>query len=442
MEGDGLQSNWSESQPVADNSNNQDHGYAQSLFDSFIELDDAGDHQIDQQTDNLVLDQQTDDLVAAEEAKLMRYLKASIVKCCEAIAANATTQAYELVSELRDKSSPTGTTVERLAFYFSEALVARSTGTGSLLYNGLIKSKRPIDEILQLFATVAETSPGFGLPIFFTNQTILDETSSAARVHVVDFGIGPGYRWLCLIKDFSERSGGPPHFRVTAVDRPSNSLLYPREDVGAKLGRYASSLGVPFEFHSVVTADWDSIGPSQLMIQPDDVLIVTSFHKLRELSDDPKRRFLRNIHAMEPKLFLNAAFPPVGFNSPSLVARAREAFEFYAGMFEAIAASLAESRFAGERRFLEQLRGLELLNTLACEGEERVERPEGYKQWQELMRGAGFEGYEIKRHVYAGAKKMLATYSNAREYSVGRSGNWILLRRNRQVLIAISNWTC
>ncbi|EFJ35522.1 GRAS family protein [Selaginella moellendorffii] len=428
MEGDGLDSN-SWSSQLADSSNNhdRDHGYAQSLFDSFLELGDAGiDHQ---QTDNVT------------EMPPMTDLKASIVKCCEAIAANATTQAYALVSELRDKSSPTGTTVERLAFYFSEALVARITGTGRLLYN-TFKSRRTIDETLQIFSTVSQTSPGFGLPIFFTNQTILDETSSAARVHVVDFGIGPGYRWLCLIKDFSERSGGPPHFRVTAVDRPSNSLFFPREDVGGKLERFASSVGVPFEFHSVVTAEWDSIQSSQLMIQPDDVLIVTSFHKLRELSDDPKRRFLRNIHAMEPKLFLNAAFPPVGFNSPSLVARAREAFDFHAGVFEAIAASLAESRFAGERRFLEQLRGLELLNTLACEGEERVERPEGYKQWQELMRGAGFEGYEIKRHVYAGAKKMLATYSNAREYSVGRSGNWILLRRNRQVLIAISNWTC
>ncbi|CAI5519852.1 unnamed protein product [Closterium sp. Naga37s-1] len=75
-------------------------------------------------------------------------------------------------------------------------------------------------------------------------------------------------------------------------------------------------------------------------------------------------------------------------SSPFFLARFYEAL--YAALFESIDASLPRNEVA-RRVFEEQVLGRAIVNLVACEGQERVERQEPLEQWQQRMLRAGFK---------------------------------------------------
>ncbi|KAK9920651.1 hypothetical protein M0R45_029199 [Rubus argutus] len=93
-----------------------------------------------------------------------------------------------------------------------------------------------------------------------------------------------------------------------------------------------------------------------------------------------------------------------------------------------------------ERMLIEkEIIGREALNVIACEGWERVERPESYKQWQVRNMRAGFVQLPFDRElVKKAAWKVKSSYH--KDFVIDEDGRWLLQGWKGRTIFAISVW--
>nr|CAB3476565.1 unnamed protein product [Digitaria exilis] len=222
-------------------------------------------------------------------------------------------------------------------------------------------------------------------------------------VHIVDYGVGYGFQWPSLLAYMATWDGGPPAVRLTGVDlpRPGFRPSSHTEATGRRLTSFARDLGVPFEFRTVV-AEWDTVRAHDLAIDPDEVLVVSSITGLGTTMDEfagagddvdgpsPRDVILGNIREMRPDVFVLCAVNG-SHGGPMFVSRFREVPFHYSAVFDMIdGGGAAAAMDEGQRMVVERdLVGRCALNVIACEGIDRVERPETYRQWQTRCQRAG-----------------------------------------------------
>ena len=79
------------------------------------------------------------------------------------------------------------------------------------------------------------------------------------------------------------------------------------------------------------------------------------------------------------------------------------------------------------------------MNVIACEGSERVERPETYRQWQVRNLNAGFRQLPLNQELTKKLKtKVKLGYH--KDFLVDEDGNWLLQGWKGRVLFASSCW--
>ena len=89
------------------------------------------------------------------------------------------------------------------------------------------------------------------------------------------------------------------------------------------------------------------------------------------------------------------------YNAPFFATRFREALFHYSATYDLIGTVLPrenEWRLMIERELL----GREIMNVIACEGSQRIERPETYKQWQVRNTRAGFKQLPLNEELING----------------------------------------
>nr|CAB3463635.1 unnamed protein product [Digitaria exilis] len=129
-----------------------------------------------------------------EEAIDFRSL---LIQCAEAIASNNQPFDRELLTKIRNHSSPNGDSSQRLAIYFVDALEARLAGTGSQMYHKLIAKRRSTTDMLKANRLCTAACP-------FT-------------------------------KCFANREGGPPNLRITVPRSHEARILIERDIIGANV---------------------------------------------------------------------------------------------------------------------------------------------------------------------------------------------------------------
>ncbi|KAJ0084402.1 hypothetical protein Patl1_31321 [Pistacia atlantica] len=82
--------------------------------------------------------------------------------------------------------------------------------------------------------------------------------------------------------------------------------------------------------------------------------------------------------------------------------------------------------------------GREVMNVIACEGLERVERPETYKQWQVRNMRAGFRQLPLDPKLMKKLRGKTSIYHN--DFSVNEDGNWMLQGWKGRIVYASSAW--
>lgn len=377
--------------------------------------------------------------------KDMVDLRTLLTLCAQSIATNDRRSATDLLKQIRKHSSATGDGMQRLAHYFSTGLEARMAGAGTQIYKELISMPTSAADILKGYHLYLDCCPFRKVSNFFANKTIMNTAENATRLHIIDFGILYGFQWPCLIKRLASRTGGPPKLRITGIDFPCPGFRPAQRvgETGRRLGNYAEEFGVPFEFNAIVAQKWETINIEDLKIERDETVVVYCGYRFRNLLDEtvmvdsPRSIVLNLIKKINPDVFIHGIVNGA-YNAPFFITRFREALFHFSSMFDMLEANVA--REVQERMLLEKIIwGREAMNVIACEGGERIERPETYKQWQARNLRTGFRPLPLNREIMNMAKEK-AKSNYHKDFVIDEDGNWLLQGWKGRIVYAISSW--
>ncbi|CAH9144516.1 unnamed protein product [Cuscuta epithymum] len=372
-------------------------------------------------------------------------LQSLLIICAQSIADAHYKDAQEQLKLIRQYSSPTGSANQRLAHAFAEGLEARLTGTWPQLYpSSSFRNKISISELQKSY--LSSSMPFMRIVIFFANKMIYEVASRGASLHIIDFGILLGIQWPTLIRDLSQRPGGPPKLRITGIElpqpgfRPSQMLA----ETGCRLAKYCKCFGVPFEYNAISETNWETIKVGDLKLTSGEVVAVNCIDRFRRLLDEtvcgadcPRDNVLNLIRDINPQIFVHSVLN-ASHSSPFFVNRFREALFFYSALFdilEAVFPAQDSQRLNFEQSFV----GPTINNIVACEGMERLERPEAYKQWQRRTMRAGFKPLPINPQIVKELREK-GKEAGHKDFLYAEDGHWVLQGWKGRILTGTSAW--
>ncbi|KAJ9146672.1 hypothetical protein P3X46_028908 [Hevea brasiliensis] len=375
-------------------------------------------------------------------------LRSLLILCAQAISTNNFRNANELLKQIREHSSPLGDGSQRLAHYFANGLEARMAGSGSgvqIFYASIASKRMTAADMLKAYKTNLHACPFKKLSIVFANKMILRAAENSTTLHIVDFGVLYGFQWPLLIQLLSTRSGGPPKLRITGIELPQHGFRPAEriEETGRRLAKYCERFNVPFEYNPIAAQNWENIPVEDLKINSNEVLAVNCLGRFKNLLDEtvevncPRDAVLNLIRKIKPNIFVHCIING-SYNSPFFVARFREALFHFSSLFDMFDSTLPredQERLKYESEFY----GREAMNVVACEGTERVERPETYKQWQVRATRAGFKQLPLDQEVIAKCRDKLKTWYHT-DFVIDQDSNWMLQGWKGRIFYASSCW--
>lgn len=370
-------------------------------------------------------------------------LRTLLVTCAQAIAADDTRNATELLKQIRQHASPFGDGNQRLAHCFANGLEARLAGTGSQIHRGLVSKKTSAADYIRAYYLYIASSPFRKISNFASNRTIMNMAENATRIHIIDFGILYGFQWPTLLQRISQRKGGPPRLRLTGIEfpqpgfRPAETI----EETGARLKEYAKKFNVPFEYNPIAKR-WENVNVEDLKIDESEFLVVNCMYRSKNLLDETvgvdsaRNVVLDLIRKINPNIFIHGILNG-SYNAPFFLTRFKEALFHFSALFDMLETNVPRER--PERRLLEgEVFGREALNVIACEGWERIERPETYKQWHVRNLRAGFVSVPFCREIIKLAEEKVGLYH--KDFMIDVDNDWLLQGWKGRIIYAISCW--
>lgn len=371
-------------------------------------------------------------------------LRTLLILCAQAVSSDDRVTANELLKQIRQYSSLLGDGTQRLAHCFANALDARLAGTGTQICTALSHKKNSAADMVKAYQMYISACPFKKLALIFANHTILHLSKEVETLHIIDFGIRYGFQWPALIYRLSKRPGGPPKLRITGIELPQPGFR-PTERVqetGLRLARYCDRFKVPFEFNAIAQK-WETIKIEDLKIKENEFLAVNSMFRFQNLLDEtvvlnsPRDAVLKLIRKANPTIFIHATVNG-SYNAPFFVTRFREALFHYSTLFDVLDTNVAREdpmRLMFEKEFF----GRRVMNIIACEGSERIERPETYKQWQVWHMRAGFKQLPLDQHLISKLKCKLKDIYHS-DFMLLEDGNFMLQGWKGRVTYASSCW--
>ncbi|KAF7805443.1 scarecrow-like protein 14 [Senna tora] len=357
-------------------------------------------------------------------------LRTTLILGAQAVSSDDRITSNELLKQIRQHSSPLGDGSQRLAHCFANALETRLAGTGTQIYTALSSKRTSAADMLKAYHMYLSACPFKKLAIIFANHTILSLAKGVETLHIVDFGIRYGFQWPALIYRLSKQPGGPPKLRITGIELPQPGFK-PAERVqetGCRLARYCERFNVPFEYNAIAQK-WETIKVEDLKIKENELVIVNCLVRFKNLLDEtvvlnsPRDAVLNVIRQINPNVFIHTSVNGC-YNAPFFVSRFREALFHYSSMFDMLDSNVGREdpmRLMFEKEFF----GREVMNIVACEGCERIERPETYKQWQVRNMRAGFRQVGLDKQLINKLRgKLTSAYHS--DFMLNEDGNWML----------------
>lgn len=370
-------------------------------------------------------------------------LKQVLIACAKAVSDNDLLMAHWLMDQLRQLVSVSGEPIQRLAAYMLEGLVARLASSGSSIYKALRCREPASSELLSYMHILYEVCPYFKFGYMSANGAIAEAMKDENRVHIIDFQIAQGSQWITLIQAFAARPGGPPHIRITGID--DSTSAYARGGglgiVGKRLSKLAKQFNVPFEFHGAEMSGCE-VQLKDLGVRPGEALAVNFAFMLHHMPDESvstenhRDRLLRLVKSLFPKV-VTLVEQESNTNTAAFFLRFLETLNYYTAMFESIDVTLPREH--KERINVEQhCLARDVVNIIACEGAERVERHELLGKWRSRFTMAGFTQYPLSTLVNATIKKLLQSYSE--KYRLEERDGALYLGWMNRDLVASCAW--
>ncbi|KAI4318917.1 hypothetical protein MLD38_032571 [Melastoma candidum] len=329
------------------------------------------------------------------------HLLTLLLQCAEAISADNLDEANKMLLEISERSTPFGTSAQRVAAYFSEAISARLVNSCLGIYSSLpsVPLAHKISAAFQVFNGL---SPFVKFSHFTANQAIQEAFEREDRVHIIDLDIMQGLQWPGLFHILATRPGGPPHVKVTGLGTSKDAL----EATGKRLRDFADTLGLPFEYvglaEKVGNLDPDRLGVSKR----EAVAVHWLQHSLYDVTgSDTNTLWL--LQRLAPKVV--TVVEQDLSHAGSFLGRFVEAIHYYSALFDSLGASYSEE--SEERHVVEQqLLSREIRNVLAVGGPSRTGEVK-FGSWREKLLQAGFRGVSLAGNAATQATLLLGMFS-------------------------------
>ncbi|XP_057539953.1 scarecrow-like protein 21 [Amaranthus tricolor] len=370
-------------------------------------------------------------------------LKKLLIECACALSENRFDDFEKLVEQARTRVSISGEPIQRLGAYIIEGLVARKESSGNSIYRAL-RCKEPLGkDLLSYMHLLYEICPYLKFGYMAANGAIAEACRNEDRIHIIDFQIAQGTQWLTLLQALAARPGGAPYVRITGIDDPVSQ--YARgaslEAVGKRLATLSERYNIPVEFHAVPVF-LPEVTKEMLNVRPGEALAVNFPLQLHHTPDEsvdvnnPRDGLLRMVKSLGPRV-TTLVEQESNTNTTPFLTRFIEALSYYSAMFESIDVTMPRDK--KERISVEQhCLAKDIVNIIACEGIERVERHELLGKWKSRFTMAGFQQYPLSSYVNSVIRELLRYYSE--HYTLVEKDGAMLLGWKDRMLISASAW--
>jgi GRAS domain family len=379
-----------------------------------------------------------------EKGERLVDLRSLLLHCSEAVSAYDYSRAYELINRIRRNSSPKGDCSQRVAHYLVDALEARLLGTGSDIYHEIMSREVTVTDYLRAYRIYHAICPFMRTSLFFTNQTLLNVSKNATKVHIIDFGIHMGFMWPSFFERLSSIGCTPPKIRITGIEFPQKGFRPAKlvEETGRRLLEYAQRYNIRLKYQGIAS-NWEDIRIEDLKIEGDEVLVVKCIFGLKRVADEttdmscPRDKVLRMIREIKPRVFIHGILNG-SYNTPFFITRFKEVVSKLFSFFDILESNLprdSEARLHLERNLVSP----KAINAIACEGSEWVERPETYKQWHIRNVRAGFVQLPVDPVIKKNIEKFVRELYH-KDYVFDEDKKWLLLGWKGLTLFGLSTW--
>ena len=338
--------------------------------------------------------------------------KQLLYDCARVLSEGNEEEATSMINKLRQMVSIQGDPSQRIAAYMVEGLAARVATSGKCIYQALRCKEPPSNDRLAAMQILFEVCPCFKFGYIAANGAIAEAVRDEKKVHIIDFDISQGTQYITLIQTLASMPGRPPHVRLTGVDDPESvqRSIGGINIIGQRLEKLAEELGLPFEFRAVASGT-SNVTQSMLDCRPGEALVVNFAFQLHHMPDETvstvneRDQLLRMVKSLNPKL-VTVVEQDMNTNTSPFLPRFVEAYNYYSAVFNTLDATLpreSQDRMNVERQCLAK----DIVNIVACEGEERIERYEVAGKWRARLSMAGFTPSPMSTNVREAIRKLI-----------------------------------
>ncbi|KAL1195913.1 Protein SCARECROW [Cardamine amara subsp. amara] len=362
------------------------------------------------------------------------HLLTLLLQCAEAVSADNLEEANKLLLEISQLSTPYGTSAQRVAAYFSEAMSARLLNSCLGIYAALPSRWMPQTHSLKMvsaFQVFNGISPLVKFSHFTANQAIQEAFEKEESVHIIDLDIMQGLQWPGLFHILASRPGGPPHVRLTGLGTSMEAL----QATGKRLSDFADKLGLPFEF-CPLAEKVGNLDTERLNVRKREAVAVHWLqHSLYDVTGSDAHT-LWLLQRLAPKVV--TVVEQDLSHAGSFLGRFVEAIHYYSALFDSLGASYGEE--SEERHVVEQqLLSKEIRNVLAVGGPSRSGEVK-FESWREKMQQCGFKGISLAGNAATQATLLLGMFPSDGYTLVDDNGTLKLGWKDLSLLTA-SAWT-
>ncbi|CAN4095967.1 unnamed protein product [Withania somnifera] len=370
-------------------------------------------------------------------------MKELLLACAEAVSDSEFSAVEVLMNVLEKKVSVSGEPMQRLSAYMLEGLRARLFSSGSIIYKKLKCREPTSSELISYMQVLYHICPYYKFAYTSANVVIGEAMRNESRIHIIDFQIAQGSQWMFLMHNLACRPGGPPFVHITGVDdsQSAHARGGGLQLVGERLAKVAESCGVPFEFHAAAISGCE-VQLENIHIRHGEALAVNFPYMLHHMPDESvstvnhRDRLLRLVKSLSPKI-VTLAEQESNTNTSAFLPRFRETMDYYTAMFESIDAARPrddKQRISAEEHCVAR----DVVNIIACEGAERVERHELFGKWSMRLMMAGFTQCRLSPSVGEAINGVLKDFSP--NYRLAESKGALYLGWKNRPLATSSAW--
>lgn len=367
-----------------------------SIDTSIEEL--AQDHQEENEASNVIAS-------GSESESTGLRLLGLLLQCAEAVAMDNLNEATNLLPEVSELSTPFGSSIERVAAYFVEALRGRIVSSFLGIYSPVsikaltLSQNQRICKALQSYNSI---SPLIKFSQYTANQAIFQALEGEDRFHVIDLDIMQGLQWPGLFHILHSRSKKIQSIRITGV----GSSLQLLEATGRRLTDFAGSFGLPFEFVPLEGKIGNITDLSQLAPRENEATVVHWMHHCLYDITGSDLGTLKLLQVLKPKLI--TIVEQDLSNGGNFLGRFVEALHYYSALFDALGDG--QEWDSMERYQVEQqIFGCEIRNIVAVGGPKRTGEVK-VERWGEELRQVGFNPVSLGGNPAAQANLLLGMF--------------------------------